>query len=102
METYRFLRSDVFCFDDSPELIIQVQDFELARSKPAVMSVFIENVVVPMRVVGMGNQKGMLSVRLAAEDELLFAHVRGARPDAEVCFALYGSKGPSSHCRQKK
>lgn len=84
---YKLTRSQLFCFDESAELIVHLPDFSLANSLSTGVSLAIEGVTVQMRVVGLGNQKGKLAVRLAAVDAGLFEKIRCAAPNTSVVLS---------------
>lgn len=87
MKIYSLLRSDIFCFEETAELIVHLPDFALAELKPTAVSISGGGVKVPMQVIGMGNQQGKLAVRLAATDTPLFVKLRDALPDDHVVLS---------------
>jgi hypothetical protein len=88
MSTYQLLRSQVFCFAETAEVIIHLPDFALAKLKPPVVAFAVGDVTVPMKVVGMGNQQGKLAVRLATADTELFERARGALQDESAVLTI--------------
>jgi hypothetical protein len=88
MISYNLLRSQLFCFEEAAELIVHLPDFALASLKPAVVAMAIEGVEVPMKIIGIGNQKGKLAIHLAAVDAKLFEKIRDALPDDPVVLSV--------------
>jgi hypothetical protein len=67
MGEYALRRSDVFVFDESPELIVHVADFRLSEEHPRAVSLEFAGKALVFSVVGTGTQHGKVVVRLAVD-----------------------------------
>lgn len=78
MGEYLLRRSDIFVFEQSPELIAHVADFRFSEEHPHAASLKFGDRSLRLRIVGTGTQQGKLAVKLALD------HSPGSSEDLEA------------------